>query len=152
LRAVVSIRTGVAGDLDALRGVYRRASLSNAGDRAALLAHPEVLVWPGDGLAAGWTRVAADGAAVVGFATLAPAGTGVTLSDLFVEPDRMRQGIGRLLVEDALARAWDAGATHVEVTANPHALAFYRAVGFAETGTTRTPFGPAPTMRHVLRG
>jgi GNAT superfamily N-acetyltransferase len=148
---MVSIRTGVAGDLDALRGVYRRSSLSNAGDRAALIAHPEALVWPADGLATGWTRVAVDGAAVVGFATLKPAGTGVELEDMFVEPDRMRQGIGRLLVEDALTRAWDAGATHVEVTANPHALAFYRAVGFAETGTTQTPFGPGHVMRHDLR-
>jgi GNAT superfamily N-acetyltransferase len=150
---MVSIRTGVAGDLDALRGVYRRASLSNAGDRAALIAHPEALLWPADGLAAGWTRVAVDGEVVVGFATIKPAGTGVELEDMFVEPARMRAGIGRLLVEDALARAraWDAGATHVEVTANPHALAFYRAVGFVETGTAQTPFGSAPTMRHDLR-
>jgi GNAT superfamily N-acetyltransferase len=149
---VLSIRTAVAGDLEALRGVFRRASLDNAGDRAALLAHPEVLVWAGEGLAAGWTRLAADGDTVVGFATIQPAGTGVELDDLFVEPDRMRQGIGRRLVEDVRERAWAAGATHIQVTANPHALAFYRAVGFVETGTARTAFGVAPTMRHDLRG
>jgi GNAT superfamily N-acetyltransferase len=148
---VVRIRTGVAADLEPLRAVYRRSSLSNAGDRDALLAHPEVLVWPGDGLAAGRTRVAVDGPAVIGFATIQPAGSGAELEDLFVAPDRMRQGIGRLLVQDALTRARAAGATHVEVTANPHALAFYRAVGFAETGTTQTPFGPGHVMRHDLR-
>ena len=34
------------------------ASLSNAGDRAALLADPEVLIWPGTAITEGWTRVA----------------------------------------------------------------------------------------------
>ena len=32
-------------DLPACSGVYRRASLSNAGDRDNLLAHPEYLTW-----------------------------------------------------------------------------------------------------------
>jgi hypothetical protein len=44
------IRRGVLADLAAVRDVYRRASLSNAGDRANLLAHPEHLILGPEGL------------------------------------------------------------------------------------------------------
>ena len=39
--AEVVLRTASPTDLDGLRAVYRRASLSNAGDRNVLLAHPQ---------------------------------------------------------------------------------------------------------------
>ena len=45
------------------------ASVSNEGDRDALLAHPEALVLEGDGIAEGLTRVATNGDYIVGFAT-----------------------------------------------------------------------------------
>jgi GNAT superfamily N-acetyltransferase len=64
------IRTAVADDLPSLRGLFRRSSLSNQGDRANLLAHPEVLELPDDGVLAGRTRVAvASDGEIVGFAT-----------------------------------------------------------------------------------
>jgi hypothetical protein len=44
-----------------------------------------------------------------------------------------------------LARAQ--GADRVEVTANPHAMAFYESVGFSHDGVAQTLFGPAPRMR-----
>jgi GNAT superfamily N-acetyltransferase len=148
VRAVV-VRTAVAADLDAIRAVFRAASLSNAGDRAALLAHPELLVWPGSAIAEGWTRVAVDDDdAIVGFATVVPVGGEWELEDLFVEPGRRRQGVARRLVEDMLTLAARAGIRTVEVTANPHAMAFYTAVGFVPDGTEQTRFGPAPRLRH----
>jgi GNAT superfamily N-acetyltransferase len=106
-----------------------------------------VLVWPGDGIAAGRTRVALDGPTAAGFATTVPAGDGLELEDLFVEPDRMRQGIGRTLVEDAADRARRGGVAAIRVVANGHALAFYAAAGFVEEGPARTPFGPAVRLR-----
>ena len=33
------------------------------------------------------------------------------------------------------------------MTANPHAMAFYRSVGFVDDGVAETRFGPAPRMR-----
>ena len=51
------------------------------------------------------------------------------LDDLFVEPDSMGLGIGRLLVDDVASRAADAGADHVAVIANPNALGFYERSG-----------------------
>ena len=63
------IRPGVLADLAAVRDVYRRASLSNAGDRANLLAHPEHLILGPEGLNEGRTLVAEQDGSVVGFAT-----------------------------------------------------------------------------------
>jgi GNAT superfamily N-acetyltransferase len=145
--AVLTIRAAEAADLEGLRDVFRRASLSNAGDRAALLAHPEVLVWPGDALAAGGTTVAVQDGTVVGFATVLPAGDGVELDDLFVAPERMRQGVARRLIGAVRHAAEAAGAGYVEVTGNQHAMAFYTSVGFRPVGEAQTRFGPALRLR-----
>ena len=141
------VRAAGVGDLEVLRGVFRRASLSNAGDREVLLAHPDVLVWSGEAIAGGRVRVAVADGTVVGFATTVPIDAGLELEDLFVEPDRMRRGVGRRLVEDVLDGARAEGVEHVWVTANPHAMAFYTAVGFVPDGTTSTRFGPASRLR-----
>ena len=141
------VRAAGVGDLEVLRGVFRRASLSNAGDREVLLAHPDVLVWSGEAIAGGRVRVAVADGTVVGFATTVPIDAGLELEDLFVEPDRMRRGVGRRLVEDVLDGARAEGVEHVWVTANPHAMAFYTAVGFVPAGTAPTRFGPASRLR-----
>ncbi len=91
----------VPADLDALRDLFRRSSLSNEGDRASLLAQPDVLVFSGLAVDEGRTRVAVLDGRIVGFATL----LGAELEDLFVDPDVMRCGIGRALVLDAVAVA-----------------------------------------------
>lgn len=65
------IRLGTLADLPACSGVYRRASLSNAGDRDNLLAHPEYLVLGSAGLAEGRVYVADVDGSVAGFATWA---------------------------------------------------------------------------------
>src|SRR5690349_18163219 len=131
----LAIRTAVAADLPALQAVYRAASLSNAGDAPLLLAQPEYLVFAGEGIGDGRTLVAVAGPAdtdeVVGFATLADGqDDGPELEDLFVDPDRRRLGIARHLVRQIAVTARDAGHRRLWVTGNPHALAFYLAVGF----------------------
>jgi GNAT superfamily N-acetyltransferase len=144
----VTIRTAAPADLDVVREVFRRASLSNAGDRASLLANPEALVWPGDSLVEGRTRVAVDDhGTIVGFASTLLIGGAVELEDLFVEPRRMRHGVARRLVEDVLSLARMLGVGAVWVTANPHAMAFYTSVGFVPDGAAQTRLGHALRMR-----
>jgi GNAT superfamily N-acetyltransferase len=143
----LTVRAAADGDVAALRDVFRRASLSNAGDRDMLLSHPDVLVWSADAIGGGRVRVAVDGGTVVGFATTVPFDGGLELEDLFVEPDRMRGGVGRRLIEDVLDAARAEGVGTVWVTANPHAMPFYTAVGFRPAGTAETAFGSAPRMR-----
>jgi GNAT superfamily N-acetyltransferase len=142
------IRAAVPGDLPALRDVFRRSSLSNDGDRANLLAHPDVLELSDLAVAEGRTRAAVADDGIVGFATWLSAGDVFEIEDLFVDPDRMRQGIGRALVLDLIAIAHGRGVGRVEVTANQHALAFYGKVGFVVDHEVETTFGPAPRM-HV---
>ena len=140
------IRPGVAADLPAVTDVYRSASLANAGDRDNLLAHPEHLILGPDGLAEGRTHVAEENGSVVGFATWIEADGIVELEDLFVAPGWMRRGIATALVNRITDVLLARGVECLEVTASPHALGFYRAIGFIDRGVAKTDFGTAPRM------
>jgi ribosomal protein S18 acetylase RimI-like enzyme len=140
------VRYANLNDLETVRDIYRRSSLSNDGDRAVLLAHPEALVFDGAPIVERRTRVALDAGRIVGFATTRLVGNVAELDDLFVDPDCMRRGIARTLVIDAVALVRADGGRRVAVTANPHALAFYHAVGFAPDGTRATQFGVGTRM------
>jgi GNAT superfamily N-acetyltransferase len=152
--SAIHVRDAVAHDEPTLARIFREASLSNAGDRDALLAHPEALTLSADLLARGRTRVAtvADGT-VVGFATTRPTGPGVLeLDDLFVDPDAMRTGVARQLVLHVAQEAKREDVARIDVTANPHALGFYDAVGFVVGSPVDTEFGPAQRMHLDVAG
>src|ERR1700749_961062 len=125
------LRDAVPEDHPALRCIFRRSSLSNAGDRPLLLANPGHLVWrEPTGNQAFRVRVAVTADAVIaGFATLVIGAGGADLDDLFVDPCFMRRGIGLALVGDAAPLASEAGSSALAVTANPPAGAFYAAAG-----------------------
>jgi GNAT superfamily N-acetyltransferase len=143
------IRRADPDDLAAIRKIFRAASLANEGDREALLAHPEVLEFPEDAVLDGRVRVAVDEGVVVGFATLSTGPDAWELDDLFVAPAHMRRGYATALVRHLLAEP-DVAA--IAVTANPHAMAFYRSVGFVDDGVAQTRFGPASRMRLTVGG
>jgi GNAT superfamily N-acetyltransferase len=148
----VRIRAGTAADLPALRRLFRRSSLHNEGDRESLLAHPEALELADDAINDGRTQVAvgADDE-ILGFITTLPLGGRVLeIEDLFVDPQWMRKGVGTQLVKELMATAHNRGIGRIEVTANPHAGAFYRSVGFAHDHDTETQFGPAPRLSVTL--
>jgi len=115
--------------------------------RAQLAAHPDAIELTAEQIAAGLVRVAEQNGAVVGFSVLLPPAAGACeLDGLFVEPRRMRSGIGSRLVDDAERVARENGATRIDVVANPQAVAFYEQVGFTTVGEATTRFGPAPRM------
>ena len=144
------IRLGTLADLPAAARVYRRASLSNAGDRDNLLAHPEYLILGPDGLAEGRMYVAEEDRSVVGFATWARADGVTELEDLFVDPDWRRRGIAAALVSRIVDVLRAQGVRYLEVTANPHAQGFYDAAGFIDCGTAETAFGASPRKRLAI--
>jgi len=142
-----TIRLAQVSERDALERLQRRSSLHGPLYRAQLGAHPDAIELPVEQIAAGLVRVAEQDGVVVGFAVLLErSGDACELDGLFVEPDRMRRGVGRRLVEDAKRIAGERGATRIDVVANPQAVAFYEAVGFTTVGQTQTRFGPAPRM------
>jgi GNAT superfamily N-acetyltransferase len=109
--------------------------------------HPEWLVLSDRGVLEGRTRVAVDEDGIVtGFATYLISAGVAELEDLFVDPPRMRQGTATALVLDISARLYDLGFQRMEVTANPHAVAFYEHLGFVADQIVATPGYPAPRM------
>ena len=145
------IRLGTPTDLPACSSVYRRASLSNAGDRDNLLAHPEYLILGPEGLAEGRMCVAEEDGSVVGFATwTAQPGGAIELEDLFVDPDWRRRGIATALVGHIVDVLRARGVRRLEVTANRHAEGFYSAAGFTGCGVAETAFGPSPRKRLTI--
>ena len=148
----MTIRDADPTDAATLRDLHRRSSYVWEEDRAQLDAHPDVFgVAPG-ALDARWTRVAvADGGGPTGFATVIPRDDGeYILEDLFVEPELMRGGIGRALVEDAAARAIAAGATSLSVVAAARTQPFYERLGFVLQREAPTRFGPALRLVRTL--
>lgn len=150
--AAVHVRAAEDDDLAVLRRIFRQASLSNAGDRANLLAHPEALVLADDVVHDPDTLVATlPDRQVIGFARTHESADGVLeLDDMHVDPDRRRLGAARALMAEIEARARARGVRRIEVTANPHAAAFYDAMGFVPAGEAQTLFGPAPRMHLQL--
>jgi GNAT superfamily N-acetyltransferase len=140
------IRDAVPGDMGALRDVFHRSSLASDGDRIDLLAHPDALELSDLAVVQGRTRAAVSDGVMAGFATWISAGEAMEIEDLFVDPDWMRNGVGRALVLDLIAIARGRGVRRVEVTANEDARAFYMRVGFVASHDVETRFGPAPRM------
>src|SRR4051794_1308616 len=141
------VRAARTAERDALEQLQRRSSMHHPMYRAQLAAHPDAIELPADQITSGLVRVAEEDGVIVGFAVLLERfGDACELDGLFVEPQRMRAGVGRRLMEDAKRIARERGAMRIDVVANPQATAFYEAVGFEPAGAAHTRFGPAPRM------
>lgn len=147
----VSIRPARPDDHTILEALQWRASLSNLGDRDALLANPDAIALPIEQIAAGCVFVAARDGVVTGFAAVVPRPDGgAELDALFVEPHLWKQGIGRRLVDHVAEVARVRAASFLHVIGNPHAEGFYLSCGFCVTGTVETRFGVGLAMRRPL--
>jgi GNAT superfamily N-acetyltransferase len=144
----MTVRPGSPDDLPGMAAVFRRAVLTNEGDRNLLFEHPELMVLePPD--EDDVVLVAEMTARLVGFATARALGEDAfTVRDLFVDPDHMRSGVGRALMDAVVAAAQGAGRTRIEVEANRHVVAFYGRLGFVVTEEVQLNFGTA--LRMVL--
>jgi N-acetylglutamate synthase-like GNAT family acetyltransferase len=151
--APTTIRPAHLAERETLERLQRRSSMHQPMYLAQLAAHPDAIELPADQITAGHVRVAEQGGVVVGFAVLLErSGDVCELAGLFVEPERMRGGVGRRLVEDAIVLARARNATRIDVVANPQAVAFYEAVGFVAAGEAQTRFGSAPRMSLSVSG
>jgi ribosomal protein S18 acetylase RimI-like enzyme len=145
------IRRAVASEQKELEDLQLRASLTNAGDRDALLAHPDAIELPLAQIAAGGVFVAEWNGTIVGFATVEPRGDGESeLDALFVDPNMRRRGIARSLIQHCAEVARTQKSAALCVVGNPHAKDFYTACGFNVVGTTETRFGTGLLMRMII--
>jgi GNAT superfamily N-acetyltransferase len=69
---------------------------------------------------------------VVGMVRLEPG----VLEDLFVDPDAIGTGVGRVLIEHACRRAASEGMTTLSIDADPNAEPFYVAMGAVRVGAS----------------
>ncbi len=140
------VRPGSLDDVPAMAWVFRRAVLTNEGDRDLLSEHPELTVLepPAEDDV---VLVAEVTGRLVGFATArALDDDAFTVTDLFVDPDHMRSGIGRALIEAVVVVATRSERTRIEVEANRHSVAFYRRLGFVAIQAVQVEFGTALRM------
>ena len=125
------IHTATTADVAELADLHRRSSLVYDDTRDALLSRPELFGVSAVALDDGHVRILVRRGRIIGFATLLPGEDGSgELDDLFVDPDYLRQGFGRALIDDAKASAQKCGALRIEVTANANSAAIYRKLGF----------------------
>ena len=148
---MISIRPARTDEQEILESLQRRASLSNPGDRDALLANPDAIALPIEQIVEGCVFVAEREGTVVGFAAVIqrPDG-GAELDALFVEPHLWKQGIGRALVDHIADVARVRAASFLHVIGNPHAEGFYTSCGFRVTGTVETRFAIGLAMTKAL--
>jgi GNAT superfamily N-acetyltransferase len=145
------IRPAIPDDRQALEALQLRASMGNAGDREALLLHPDAIDLPVEQIIAGGVFVLEQDGAVVGFSAILSREDGDTeLDALFVDPGIQRQGIGKRLVQHCAEIARSKGSTTLHVIGNRHAEQFYLACGFHVIGSFDTRFGPGLLMRLPL--
>ncbi len=80
------------------------------------------------------TTVAERDGRILGFTTLEGEPPTGVLGMMFVDPQAIGQGIGRLLFEPTVATGRDLGFTRLTIDADPNAEPFYRAMGAVRTG------------------
>jgi len=147
----IIIRTAALTEQKALEALQLRASLTNDGDREALLANPDAIKIPLEQIVAGRVFVSELSGVTVGFSVIELRVDGETeLDALFVEPNIRRQGVGRLMVDYCAEIARTQGSKALHVIGNPHAMDFYLASGFRQIGTIQTRFGVGLLLRKGL--
>lgn len=148
MNAHVHTRFAEPREVALLEALQWSASLVWESDRAALLAHPDAIEMPLQAVLDQQVRVVESDGVVVGFSVVIPTGDGAgELDGLFVLPEHMGSGLGRVLVEDAVTLAREHGLIQLDVIANPNALGFYERLGFVANGEAETRFRTAPRLR-----
>ena len=146
------IRPALPAERSALEALQLRASLIWDEYRADLEANPDAIALSPLAIDEQRVRVATVDGELAGFSEWsASSAEEWELEGLFVEPARMRGGIGALLVDDLARLGRERGVRSIAVVGNPNALAFYERAGFVQEGTRahalRTGHPDAPRAR-----
>ncbi|MEW2313292.1 GNAT family N-acetyltransferase [Streptomyces sp. NPDC006864] len=96
------------------------------------------------------TTVAERDGSVVGFTTLEGEPPQAVLGMMFVDPDAIGQGIGRLLFTHVVETAQALGFTQLTIDADPNAEPFYEAMGGVLAGRVPSVSIPGRTLAQYL--
>ena len=97
--------------------------------------------------------LAEDKRGIAGVVQVSKAGGDAVLEKLFVDPDRMGEGTGKILYVWACRVARDNGAKALRIDSDPDAAAFYEHMGAVRSGTAESASIPGrqlPRLVHPL--
>ncbi len=128
------LRPARESDLAALSDLCFRSKAVWGYDAAFMEAcRPELTLTPSDLLESS-VQVAENGGLIVGVVQVAVTATESSLEKLFVAPDALRLGAGRLLFAWAVEAARECGARTLVIESDPGAVDFYRRMGARDAG------------------
>jgi GNAT superfamily N-acetyltransferase len=131
---VIRLRDALQDELPYLGGLCLRSKAVWGYDDAFMAACRSELTLHPDELRTTQLQVAVRDGTIVGLAQLKVTGRDAELMKLFVEPTLLNSGVGRLLLEWAMARARALGAVRLMIEADPGAAPFYRRMGARDAG------------------
>ncbi len=145
-----TIRRGVPADAAALSAIALAAKRHwGYPERWIERWRSQLTIEPGE-IAGGLFFVAEELGRAVAFCALSSELEGAWLEHLWVHPSAMGSGLGRALLERALAHAAAQGATAVALEADPHAEPFYLHLGARRTGERVYELDGAPRILPLL--
>jgi GNAT superfamily N-acetyltransferase len=131
----VLIRPARAAEAGMLTDLALRSKAHWGYDAPFLEACRDELTVAADDVTRRRTTVADRDGRVLGFTTLEEEPPTGVLGMMFVDPQAIGQGIGRLLFAHTVAAGRDLGFTRLTIDADPNAERFYRAMGAVRTGS-----------------
>jgi N-acetylglutamate synthase-like GNAT family acetyltransferase len=138
----VLIRRARAKEAAALTALAFRSKAFWGYDKAFLEASGPDLTVEDELVRSGRVFVAERDRTIAGFASLGGEPPRLELVQLFVEPDFIGSGVGRGLVDHAVAEARRLGAVELVVESDPNAEGFYGAMGGERVGTVPSIVDP----------
>ena len=148
---MTSLRPPREDELPALSALCLRSKAHWGYDEAFMSACVEELTLTPDVLTASHLQLAEDEHGHIGVAQIAMIDdTTASLEILFIEPERIGTGAGKLLFQWATEQARDLGAKSLMIEGDPDAAPFYRHMGAYDVG--EAPSGSIPgRMLPLLR-
>ncbi|WP_422366090.1 GNAT family N-acetyltransferase [Pelagibius sp.] len=146
----ITIRRARTDEAEALTELSLRSKQSNGYDEAFMAACRDELTVTGERLAEGEYWVAESGE-LCGCACLlaGPDGRSGEVHAFFIDPAWQRRGVGRLIWQKLLERAMERGITELHLDADPAAVPFYEAMGFAIVGESPSDSIPGRKLPHM---
>jgi GNAT superfamily N-acetyltransferase len=148
-----SIRRARPEEADALTELALRSKAHWGYDAEFLADCREALAVSAEDVDSGHFFVLEERGRILGFAGLVPLASAVELAYLFVEPDRIGEGLGRLLFEHAVTVARGLGRAALVIESDPYAEGFYLTMGAERIAEAPSPVRPdriLPILRYPL--
>ena len=150
-RPPLDLRRATAADADAMTRIATRSKAVWGYDAAFMARCRDELTWDAGRLRDVAAVVAVSNGEPLGFYVLGEGEAGaVELDAMFVCPERMRRGVGRALMHDAVRRARATGAPVLTIASDPHAEGFYLAMGARRVGLVPSQSIPGRALPRLV--